>query len=119
MKTTRRQFLRDTATAASLAALTAGIQTRAYAAGGDVTRLGLIGCGGRGTGAAVQALNACKRAKLVAMGDAFQDQLERSLQGVSKEHPDRVDVPPGRRFVGSGFCISACNQALPVKNCMS
>jgi len=96
----RRQFLRGTATAASLAALTAGIRTRAYAAGGNTMRLGLIGCGGRGTGAAVQALNACKRAKLVAMGDAFQDQLDRSHQGVSKEHPDRVDVPANRRFVG-------------------
>jgi predicted dehydrogenase len=63
-------------------------------------RLGLIGCGGRGTGAAVQALNACKRAKLVALGDAFQDRLDRSIQGISKEHPDRVDVPANRRFVG-------------------
>ncbi|MCU0915561.1 MAG: Gfo/Idh/MocA family oxidoreductase, partial [Planctomycetes bacterium] len=96
----RRQFLQGSVTAASLAALTAGLRTRAYAAGGDVIRLGLIGCGGRGTGAAAQALNACKRAKLVAMGDAFQDQLERSCQRVAKEHPDRVDVPPGRRFVG-------------------
>ncbi len=100
MATTRRQFLRTTATAASLAALAAGIRTRAYAAGGNTLRLGLIGCGGRGTGAAAQALNACKRAKLVAVGDAFQDQLERCVQGVSKEHPDRVDVPANRRFVG-------------------
>jgi myo-inositol 2-dehydrogenase/D-chiro-inositol 1-dehydrogenase len=100
MKTTRREFLRSTATAASLAALTAGIRTRAYAAGGNTIRLGLIGCGGRGTGAAVQALNACKRAKLVAMADAFQDQLDRSVQGVTKQHPDRVDVPSSRRFVG-------------------
>ncbi len=100
MKTTRRQFLGSTATAASLAALTAGIRTRAYAAGGDTIRLGLIGCGGRGTGAAAQALNACKRAKLVAMGDAFQDQLDRSVKAVAKEHPDRVDVPPNRRFAG-------------------
>lgn len=100
MRTTRRQFLRSTATAASLAALTAGIRTRAYAAGGNTIRLGLIGCGGRGTGAAVQALNACKRAKLVAMGDAFQDQLDQSVKAITKEHPDRVDVPASRRFVG-------------------
>jgi myo-inositol 2-dehydrogenase/D-chiro-inositol 1-dehydrogenase len=100
MKTTRRQFLGSTATAASLAALAAGIRTRAYAAGGNTMRLGLIGCGGRGTGAVAQALNACKRAKLVAVGDAFQDQLDRCVQGVSKEHPDRVDVPANRRFVG-------------------
>jgi myo-inositol 2-dehydrogenase/D-chiro-inositol 1-dehydrogenase len=100
MKTTRRQFLKTTATAASLAALTAGIQARAYAAGGNTMRLGLIGCVGRGTGAAAQALTACKRAKLVAMGDAFQDQLDQSVKAISKEHPDRVDVPASRRFVG-------------------
>ena len=96
----RRKFLGTTATAASLAAFSAGIPAGAYAAGSDVVRLGLIGCGGRGTGAAVQALNACKRARLVAMGDAFQDRLERSRAGVSKNHPDRVDVPRTRRFVG-------------------
>ncbi len=100
MKTTRRQFLKSTATVASLAALTAGIRTRAYAAGGNTMRLGLIGCGGRGTGAAAQALTACKRAKLVAMADAFQDQLDQSIKSISKEHPDRVDVPANRRFVG-------------------
>ncbi len=100
MKTTRRQFLRRTATAASLAALTAGIQARAYAAGGNTIKLGLIGCGGRGTGAAAQALNACKRAKLVAVADAFTDQIESSVKAVTKEHPDRVDVPANRRFAG-------------------
>jgi predicted dehydrogenase len=100
MKTTRRQFLKSTTTVASLAALTAGIRTRAYAAGGNTIRLGLIGCGGRGTGAATQALNACPRAKLIAMGDAFQDRLDQSVKAVAKEHPDRVDVPTGRRFVG-------------------
>jgi predicted dehydrogenase len=73
---------------------------RAYAAGSDAMRLGLIGCGGRGTGAAVQALNACKRAQLVAMADAFQDRLERSHEGISKNHADRVDVPRERQFVG-------------------
>ena len=96
----RRQFLGRTATAASLAALTAGIQARAYAAGSDAIRLGLIGCGGRGTGAAVQALNACKRARLVAMADAFQDRLKQSYGGIRKSHADRVDVPDERRFVG-------------------
>ncbi len=100
MKTTRREFLRSTATAASLAALVAGTRTRAYAAGGNTIRLGLIGCGGRGTGAAAQALNACNRAKLVAVADAFQDQLDRCVKAVAKEHPDRVDVPPNRRFAG-------------------
>ena len=96
----RRQFLKSSATAASLTALTAGMQAKVYAAGTDVMKIGLIGCGGRGTGAAVQALNACKQAKLMAMADAFKDRLERSYQAVSKRYPKRVDVPPKRRFVG-------------------
>jgi predicted dehydrogenase len=96
----RRQFLKDSATAASVTALTASLQTKAHAAGTQVMRIGLIGCGGRGTGAAVQALNACKRAKLVAMADAFEDRLERSYQAISQKHSNRVDVPPQRRFVG-------------------
>jgi predicted dehydrogenase len=96
----RRQFLGKTATVASLAALSAGIPAKAYATGTGAIRLGLIGCGGRGTGAAVQALNACERARLVAMADAFQDRLERSYEGIAKRHTDRVDVPHERRFVG-------------------
>jgi myo-inositol 2-dehydrogenase/D-chiro-inositol 1-dehydrogenase len=96
----RRQFLKGAATAASVTAFTASVQARAYAAGTEAMNIGLIGCGGRGTGAAVQALNACKRAKLVAMADAFQDRLEQSYQAVSQQHGDRVDVPPERRFVG-------------------
>ena len=96
----RRRFLSTTATAASLATLTADIHARAYAAGSGTISLGLIGCGGRGTGAAVQALNACKQARLVAMGDAFQDRLEQSRRAVSETHSDRVDVPRERQFVG-------------------
>jgi myo-inositol 2-dehydrogenase/D-chiro-inositol 1-dehydrogenase len=96
----RRQFLKTSATAASLTALTARVQAKAYTAGTDVMKIGLIGCGGRGTGAAVQALNACQRAQLVAMADAFQDRLEQSYQAVSQRHGDRVDVPPERRFIG-------------------
>lgn len=96
----RRQFVKGAATTASLAALTAGFPARAHAAGTGAIRIGLIGCGGRGSGAAVQALNACKRARLVAMGDAFKDRLEQSHQRITKQHPDRVDVPPARRFAG-------------------
>lgn len=96
----RRQFVKSSAVAASLATLTAGIQSKVYAAGTGTMKIGLIGCGGRGTGAIVQALNACKGAKLVGMADAFEDRLERSFQSVSKRHPDRVDVPPKRRFIG-------------------
>ena len=96
----RRQFLKTSAATASLTALTAGIRSKAYAGGTGVIKIGLIGCGGRGAGAAVQALNGSGRVNLVAMADAFKDRLELSHQSISKRHLERVDVPPKRRFVG-------------------
>jgi predicted dehydrogenase len=73
-----------------------------HAAGGDTLRVGLIGCGGRGTGAASQALAADKNVKLVAMADAFRDRLERSLATLRKDEAiaGKIDVPEDRCFVG-------------------
>jgi predicted dehydrogenase len=75
------------------------------AGGAELLRVGLIGCGGRGTGAAVNALRADPNTKLVALGDVFADQLESSLSSIltAEDTADvaaRVDVPPERRFVG-------------------
>ena len=61
---------------------------------------GLIGCGGRGTGAASQAMNTEGPTRLVAMGDAFNDRLQQSLRGLKGQHADKVDVPADRQFVG-------------------
>jgi len=94
---TRREFLTTAAVAGTLAAL-----PNAHAAGDDLLRVGLVGCGDRGTGAASQALAADKNVKLVAMADAFEDRLEASL-GVLREDPKvgaKVDVDKERRFVG-------------------
>jgi len=66
----------------------------------DVLRVGLIGCGGRGSGAASQALNADPNVVLTALGDAFEDQVQRSLQGLQKQHPDKVKVTPEKCFSG-------------------
>jgi predicted dehydrogenase len=95
MSTTRRQFL----AASALAAATA---PHAFAGGDDVIKIGLIGCGERGTGAAVNALSADKNVKLVAMGDAFEDRLEGSLKTLlgKKAVADRVDVKSDMKFVG-------------------
>ncbi len=102
----RRIFLfKSAATAAAVAtAARIDIADNAYAGAGDSLKVGLVGCGGRGTGAAVQALTADKGNALVAMGDAFPDQIESSYSTLkSAEIPglaERVDVPPDRRFVG-------------------
>ncbi len=73
-----------------------------HVAGSDVLRVGLVGCGGRGTGAATQALAADTNVKLVAMADAFEDRLTTSLEQIkaNKKVGHKVDVSPERRFVG-------------------
>jgi len=104
----RRDFLKRTTLAAAVG-LSAAAASRAMgfqAAGGDTLRVGLIGCGGRGTGAAAQALHADKNVKLTAMADVFGDRLEASLAALSKEQEvaEKIDVPPERRFTGvDGF----------------
>ncbi len=95
----RRQFVQTTAAA------TAGLMSTgnfAFARGADVIRVGVIGCGGRGTGAAVQALSTSQNVQLVAMCDAFQDRLDESLANIMEEVEDktRIAVPEDARFVG-------------------
>src|SRR4051812_877689 len=94
---TRRQFVR---TAAAAAAVT--LDCAVHAAGKEEVRVGLVGCGARGSGAAVQALTAEPTAKLVAMGDAFQDPIDFYYKVIEQDPKvgKRVDVPPSRRFVG-------------------
>lgn len=95
---TRRGFLKNSA--ATLA--TTAIVANAHAAGSDVLRIGLIGCGGRGTGAAAQALHADSNVKLTTMGDAFEDRLQFSLASLKKDPAiaDKIDVKPEQCFVG-------------------
>ena len=95
--TTRREFLGTAASAAAASALHVPL---VHAGGDDVLKIGLIGCGGRGTGAAEQALNADKNVKLVAMGDSFSDRLQSSLKILSKSHPEKVEVKEENCFVG-------------------
>jgi predicted dehydrogenase len=103
--TSRRDFLKSTSVLAAGAALAGGlaIGRGAHAAGNDTLKIGLIGCGGRGTGAATNALNADANCKLVAMADAFGDRLQGSLEGLKKEFaekPGKVAVDPDHCFVG-------------------
>lgn len=102
-KASRRGFLRSSAAAAVGGTLAARAGFPAVAAGADkneTLRIGLIGCGGRGTGAAAQALLADEHVELAAMGDVFEDQLLKSLALLQKEQPAKVKVSPERCFVG-------------------
>ena len=83
----------------------------------EVLKVGLIGCGGRGTGAAAQALRADPNTKLVALCDAFEDHLENSLKTLSgtADIADRVEVSPDHKFVGfDGYkgVIDTCDVVL-------
>lgn len=105
MTTSRRGFVKASAAAAvgGGLALNSQIARTAHAAGDDTLKLGLIGCGGRGRGAAVQALRADPNTRLVALGDVFPDQIETSvklLKNADETLADRVDVSPERCFVG-------------------
>ena len=73
---------------------------RCHAAEQNTINIALIGCGGRGTGAAVNAMQTEGPTGLVAMADVFSDRLERSLKNLSKRCADQVDVPKDRQFLG-------------------
>jgi len=98
---TRREFLKTSTAAAVAGAVATQLLPRAYAQENNTLRVGLIGCGGRGTGAAAQTLQADANTQLVAMGDAFQERLESSLANLQEtEFADRVLVDPDHQFVG-------------------
>ncbi len=99
--TTRRKFLKTSALLAGGAlAGPLPLERAIHAAGSGAIRIGLIGCGGRGTGAAVNAMNAGKDVRLVAMADVFRDRLETSRKRLKAGKPDQVAVNESRCFVG-------------------
>ena len=114
-QTTRRTFVKQSTALAAAATASLNLMPNAHAAGSDTLRIGLIGCGGRGTGAAEQALNADKNTKLVAMADAFQDRLDESLSalksGRSAATAERVDVPKDRQYTGFDAYKNVIDQA--------
>jgi len=98
----RREYLRAAAGAtAGAAGLGLWPLARAvHAQGTEILKIGLVGCGGRGTGAAADALQADPHTKLVAMGDIFRDRLQASRKNLQTLFGDRVDVPEERAFLG-------------------
>jgi len=107
---TRREFLSHTGRLAATAGVgvtlagtaLAGVAIPAVYAGEDNTiRLALIGCGGRGSGAVVNAMNSAHGpVKLVAMADIVQNRLNQAHKAISDRYSDRMDVPKERQFVG-------------------
>lgn len=101
----RRHFLKTSALALG-GALSSNLVRGEPAKGGpftpnaDTLKIGLIGCGGRGSGAASNALTADKNMMVVALGDVFDDQLKTSLASLKSEWGDRIQVPEDKQFLG-------------------
>src|SRR5689334_19225689 len=98
----RRRFLASTSTAAFGGSLlgSLALEFGALAASSDTLKIALVGCGGRGTGAANQALSTPGPTRLVALADVRPEQLDKCLNGLKTRKPDQVDVPPDRQFLG-------------------
>ena len=112
---TRRDFVKRSAltAGAGLVAASLPVGATAFAAGNDELKVALVGCGGRGTGAANQALIADEGTRLVAMADAFRDRIDSSYQNLSNrwEESGRLDVPEERKFTGFEAYKSAIDLA--------
>jgi predicted dehydrogenase len=93
--TTRRQFIATTS-AAAIATATHCLAAKHT----DTIKVAMVGCGGRGTGAASQNLTTDKGLRLIAMADISQDQLDKSLGVLKKKYPDQVDVSTANQFIG-------------------
>ena len=98
----RRKFLKNTAAATAAAAVASQlvVPQGVRAAGSEVVKFGLIGCGGRGTGAGGQALSANPSNHLTAIGDLWPDAIERALASYRKSHLEQVKVNDDTKFTG-------------------
>lgn len=97
----RRDFLKTSAAAVGTTiASHISVIPGAYAAGSDVIKVGLIGCGGRGTGAAQDVLRSAEGVKLIAMADVFKDHLYDKRKTLMEKFAGKVDVPEDRCFTG-------------------
>ncbi len=100
-QTSRRDFIKAGGAVAAASALAGTVLPHVHAASDDTIQVALIGCGGRGTGAAGQALATRQGpTKLVAMADVFDSKMSRSYSGLRQRRRDQVDVPADRKFIG-------------------
>jgi predicted dehydrogenase len=100
--TSRREFIKTTGRLAAVSALAGLTLPNVHAEGSSQIQVALVGCGGRGTGAAANALSTKKQGpiKLIAMGDVFENRLNGSYEALNKESAEQVDVPQERKFIG-------------------
>jgi predicted dehydrogenase len=100
--TTRREFVKSTGRVAAAGTLLGMAVPHVHAGEDNTLKVALVGCGGRGTGAAANALNVKDKGpiKLVAMADVFQNKLDASHKNLTKQFEKQMDVPKDRQFIG-------------------
>lgn len=96
----RRDFVKTSGLVLGVSTLAGMSIPNVFAEGSEQIRIALIGCGGRGTGAAVNALSQANAPKLVAMADIFEHKLTNSYNSIKAKMKDQVDVPEERKFIG-------------------
>src|SRR5690606_8510946 len=96
----RRDFIKSSSVVAGVAVAGSNPVASMISGVDDTIKIAVVGCGGRGTGAVVNALNSGQRVKLVAMADAFRDNIDTSYNNLVKKYADQVDVPDARKYVG-------------------
>ena len=109
----RRDFIKTSGGLLLGTALASAISARSYAAEDNAIKIALVGCGGRGTGAAANALSAAGPKKLFAMADVFPNRLESSHKSLAAEFAAQVDVPPDRQFIGLDAYKKAIDAVAP------
>jgi predicted dehydrogenase len=96
----RREFIKSTGQAAAVSVLAGVVLPHVHAQGSDQLSVALIGCGGRGAGAAGNAMSQSGPPKLVAMADVFQHRIDGAFNVLKNRYKDQVDVPDNRKFIG-------------------
>jgi predicted dehydrogenase len=98
----RRDVIKATGQVAAVSALAGVVLPQVHAGGSEEIKIALVGCGGRGTGAAGDAMNTRRQGpiSLVAMADVFPNKLNAAAQRLQRSHNQQVQVPEARRFIG-------------------
>lgn len=102
-RTSRRTFMKESSAIVAGSAVTnrLGLASSPHVAGSDLIKIALVGCGARGTRAAVQALNTTSGpVRLVAMADVFPDKIQSAYRAIKSQHADQMDVSRECQFVG-------------------
>lgn len=111
--TSRRSFLKKSTGALAGAALAQTLGARAYAAEDNALKIALVGCGGRGTGAATQALSTKGPTKLVALADMFPNRLQNSRKNLEGKFADQMELPKNEQLLGFDAYKKAIDRVSP------